>query len=163
MTRLSSPWVEDRRGLAAVEFALVAPVLLLILGGMIDFGLLMSGKSQLANGIAQGVQYALLQGPRVSASAVQAVVVRDGTSPSGVTATVTGPACYCLSGSPVVLATSSTALSPSYSCTGTCPAPAALPSAFLIITASYVYQPIMPLYSKISNTTVSNTVTVRLQ
>ena len=126
----------------------------------------MSGKSQLANGVAQGVQYALLKGSSVSASSVQ-TVVRNGSSRSGVTATVTvnvaGPACYCLLGPPVVLSTSSTALSPSYSCTGTCPAPAAAPGAFLIITASYVYQPIMPLYSKISNTTVSDTVTVRLQ
>jgi Flp pilus assembly protein TadG len=161
-----SSWVGDRRGLAAVEFALIAPLLLLLLGGVTDFGLMMSGKSQLANGIAQGVQYALLQGASVSAANVQAVV-QNGSSRSGVKASVSvkvaGPACYCVAGQPAVLSTSSSALSPNYTCTGSCPATAAAPGAYLTITASYAYQPLMPLYNQVSNTTVSETVTVRLQ
>lgn len=165
MNGRNSSWIGDRRGLAAIEFAIIAPILLLLLGGMIDFGLLMSGKSQLANGIAQGVQYALQQGAGVSAATVQALVT-NGVARSGVptvvTASVTGPACYCLSGPPAALVTPSTALSATFTCTGTCPA-SAVPGAYLIITASYVYQPLMPLYSKITNTTVSDTVTVRLK
>jgi Flp pilus assembly protein TadG len=161
-----SSWIGDRRGLAAIEFALVAPVLLALLGGTIDFGLVMSGKSQLANGIAQGVDYALLQGSSVTAASVKAMV-QNGSSRSGltpsVTVTITGPACYCVSGQPASLVTPSAALSPSYTCTGTCPSPAAAPGAFLTITASYVYQPLMPFYSQISNTTVSEKATVRLQ
>ncbi len=156
----------DRRGVAAVEFAIVAPVLLLMLGGVTDFGLLMSGKSQLANGVAQGVQYALLVGPSVSSATVKSIV-QTGSSRSGVqpavSVTVTGPACYCVSGQPAALSTSSTALSPTYTCTGSCPGTTTSPQAFLVIQASYTYQPLMPLYSQLASPTVAETVTVKLQ
>ena len=165
MNRRRTAWIGDRRGIAAIEFAIIAPILLLLLGGMIDFGLLMSGKSQLANGIAQGVQYALQQGASVSAATVLALV-KNGVARSGVptvvTASVTGPACYCLSGSPATLVSPSIALSATFTCTGTCPA-SAVPGAYLIITASYVYQPLLPLYSMLASTTVSDTMTVRLK
>jgi Flp pilus assembly protein TadG len=165
MTRFAS-FIRDRRGVAAVEFAIVAPVLLLLLGGVTDFGLLMSGKSQLANGIAQGVQYALLAGPKVSAATVKSIV-RDGSSRSGVkpavSVTVTGPACYCVSGQPAALSTSSTALSATYTCTGSCPVTTTSPQAFLVIKASYTYQPLMPLYSHLASPMVAETVTVKLQ
>ena len=156
----------DRRGVAALEFALVAPVLLLLLGGVTDFGLVMSGKSQLANGVAQGVQYALLQGPGVSAANVKAMV-QNGASRAGlaatVTVTITGPACYCVAGTPASLVASTPALSASYTCTVTCPSPAMAPGAFVTVAASYAYQPLMPFYSKLANTTVHETATARLQ
>lgn len=157
-------WTGDRRGVAAVEFALIAPVLLLMLGGVADFGLLMTGKSQLANGVAQSAAYALLTGVHVSAASVQTAVqsgsARAGMSAS-VTVNVTGPACYCVSSQPAVLPASSTPLSASYACTGTCPSGQA-PGAYLIITASYSYQPLMPLYSHLSTPIVTETVTLRL-
>jgi hypothetical protein len=56
-----------------------------------------------------------------------------------------------------------TALSATLTCPGTCPAPAAPPGTFVIITASYVYQSLMPYYSQLANPTISQTVTVRLQ
>jgi Flp pilus assembly protein TadG len=165
MTALRSLWTADRRGVAAVEFAIIAPVLLLLLGGIADFGLVMIGRSQLANGIAQGVQYALLIGPSVSSSAVN-TVVQTGAARAGITATisvqVTGPACYCVSGTPAALGTTSTAMSANYTCTNTC-ANSTTPSAFIIITASYTYASLMPLYSLLSNPTVSQSITVRLQ
>jgi Flp pilus assembly protein TadG len=172
MNRPGSSWAGDRRGIAAVEFALIAPTLLLLLGGVADFGLLMVGNGQLANGIAQGVHYALLTGPSVvgtgSGTATVQSVVKSAAALSGVkpavTVTVTGPACYCVSPtSPATLTSAPSRLSGSYTCAGSCPSQAAAPGAFLIITASYAYQPLMPLYSKLANTTVSETVTVRLQ
>ena len=159
-----------QRGAAAVEFALVAPVLLLLLGGVTDFGGVMAAKSQLANGLAQGVQYALLIGPSVSGSTVQGIV-RTGAANAGlgpaVSITVTGPACFCPSGSPVVLSKTSTALSATYTCTSTCPTipnqPVVSPQAFMMITASFTYSALMPLYSHLASPTVSETVTVKLQ
>jgi Flp pilus assembly protein TadG len=166
MNSHTSSWIGDRRGVAAVEFALVAPVLLALLGGAVDFGFMMSGKSELANGLAQGVQYAQLQGPGVSAATVKSVV-QTGSSRSGVktpvTVSVTGPACYCVSGQPAALSTTSTPLSAGNKCAGTCPGTATAPGAYLIIATSYVYQPLMPFYSNITSTTVAEAVTVRLQ
>lgn len=171
MKKRNSPWLGDRRGIAALEFALIVPVLLLMLGGVADFGLLMVGKGQLANGLAQGVQYALLTGPSVvgtgSGTATVQSVVKSAAALSGVkpavTVTVTGPACYCVSSTyPATLTSAPNPLSAN-ACAGTCPSPAAAPGAFVIINASYAYQPLMPLYSKLANTTVSETVTVRVQ
>jgi Flp pilus assembly protein TadG len=165
MSGPGSSSIGARRGVAAVEFALVAPVLLMLLGGVADYGLLMNGKGQLANGIAQGVQYALLQGPSVSGTTVktivQSAVIRSGVT-AAVTVTITGPTCYCVSSYPVALSIpSASALSSSNTCTasGSCTAPA----PFLIISASYTYQPLMPFYSKLASTTVSQTATARLQ
>jgi Flp pilus assembly protein TadG len=154
----------DRRGLAALEFALIAPVLLMILGGVVDLGLATVGRSRLANGLAQGVQQALATGPGISAASIR-IFVQNGASRSGltepVTVTVSGPACYCITGSPAALG-ASTPLSAANACTGTCSPSASGPGAFVVITASYSYQPIMPLYSTVLSTTVSQTVTARL-
>lgn len=165
MTTLRPLWTADRRGVAAVEFAIIAPVLLLLLGGIADFGLVMIGKSQLANGVAQGVQYALLIGPSVSSSTVN-TVVQTGAARAGIAATVsvqvTGPACYCVSSTPAALGTTSTVMSARYTCTNTC-ANSTTPGVFMIVAASYTYASLMPLYSQLSNPTISQSVTVRLQ
>jgi Flp pilus assembly protein TadG len=164
--KVLGPFIDDRSGLAAVEFALISPVLLLLLGGVIDFGLMMSGRSQLANGIAQGVQYALLKGASVS-SATITNIVQAGSSRSGVrpavSVNVTGPACYCISGQPAVLSAGPAALSATYACTGSCPVAGVVPQAYVVVTASYTYQPLMPFYSQLANATVTETVTVKLQ
>jgi Flp pilus assembly protein TadG len=159
------PFRSDQRGLAALEFALVAPILLIILGGITDFGLIMVGRSRLANGVAQGTQLALLTGAGVTASML-ATSVQNGASRAGlaemVTVTVSGPACYCVEGFPATLGSKS-ALSASNTCTGTCPALASGPGAFVTIVAKYTYRPLMPLYSLLSSPTVTQTTTVRLQ
>jgi Flp pilus assembly protein TadG len=49
-----------QRGAAALEFALVFPVLLLILVGIIDFGMLMSTQSVVANAAREGARTAAL-------------------------------------------------------------------------------------------------------
>jgi len=166
MNRPNVPSLMNRRGVAAIEFALIAPLLLFFLAGIVDFGLLTVGRSQLANGVAQAAQYALLQGPSVTAANVQAMAT-SGSSRAGLAATVTavisGPACYCVTGEPAALVAPSTALTATFTCTGTCPSPEAAPGAFLTITASFVYQPLMPFYSRLASTTVPESVTVRLQ
>lgn len=155
----------DRRGVAAVEFALIAPMLLLLLGGVVDFGLIMSGRSKLANAVAQAVQTALLTGPSVTQATLRSVV-QTGATNSGLTPTVTvtgSPACYCVSGSPAALSSTSTALSAQNTCTGTCPTGSTGPAVYVVVAASYVYSPLMPLYSQLSSPVISQTGTVRLQ
>jgi hypothetical protein len=156
------------RGVVAVEFALVAPVLLLLLGGVVDFGLLIAGRSQLANGLAQGAQYASQQGPPVSVTAVQNIV-KEGSSLAGVKplvdVTVTGPACYCASGSPISLSPSEPPLTSNFTCTGSCPnqAGSTSPGIYLTIVATYQFQPLMPLYSRLASPVNRQATRVRLQ
>lgn len=48
------------RGAAAVEFALILPILLILVGGVIDFGRLYYTQIQLANAARDGVRLAAL-------------------------------------------------------------------------------------------------------
>ncbi len=73
------------RGTAAVEFALVLPVLLLIVFGIIDFGRALNAQISLTGAAREGVRLAALGYPD---AAIQARVAAAAPSLSGVTATV---------------------------------------------------------------------------
>lgn len=51
------------RGAAAVEFALVVPILLLIVFGIVNFGFLLAQQVSLNNGVRQAARYAVVDGP----------------------------------------------------------------------------------------------------
>ena len=59
-------WFTDRRGTAAVEFALVVPVLLLVTLGVIDTGRMMWVASTLDHAAREGARYARLRGAESS-------------------------------------------------------------------------------------------------
>jgi Flp pilus assembly protein TadG len=44
------------RGVAAVEFAILLPLLVLIIGGIIDFGLMLNGQISLTHAAREGVR-----------------------------------------------------------------------------------------------------------
>jgi Flp pilus assembly protein TadG len=50
----------DRRGLSAVEFALIAPVFLLIIFGMLQLGILFMANHGLRNAVAEGARHATI-------------------------------------------------------------------------------------------------------
>lgn len=145
----------DERGVALIEFALLAPVLALLCVGAIDFGLAFASQLQLASAVDMGAQYAFLTGVNVQAGAVQAVV-QKATSLTGVSATIgyNSSACYCPTGAPPTLA--------AQTCGQPC-ADGSEPGKFLNISANYTYRPIFPTYALIANPTLTQTVTVRLQ
>ena len=63
MSRLFSRPDRADRGAAAVEFALVLPVLLLVLFGLIDFGRALNAQITLTQAAREGVRLAALQQP----------------------------------------------------------------------------------------------------
>jgi Flp pilus assembly protein TadG len=73
------------RGTAAVEFALVVPVLLLIVFAIIDFGRLLNAQIELTGAAREGARLAVLG---YSDAAIQARVVAAAPDLSGVTVTV---------------------------------------------------------------------------
>lgn len=148
--------LRSRRATAALEFALVTPVLLIMLGGVVDFGLVMLARSQLASAVAQGAEYAIATGSSVSPASVK-TLVQSASPLSGVTATVSpssGAACYCVTGTPLALT--------SHICSSACP-DGSSPGIYLTIKAQYTYQPILPFYSQLAATTLSEQAEVRLQ
>lgn len=145
--------ISDKRASAIIEFAVILPILLLLLGGVADFALAFWFKSVLATSVEEGAEYAFLVGTSVSASSVQTVVGQKLSLPASAV-TVTGPACYCISGTP--------ASASSQSCTQTC-AGGAAPGMYLTISATYTYNSILPAYSQLSNPQLSETAMVRLR
>lgn len=80
---------KHRHGAAAVEFAVVAPVLFLLVFGMIEFGRMVMVQQVLTNASREGARIAVLDGATTSdvTSAVQSYLA--GASISGATVTVT--------------------------------------------------------------------------
>ncbi|MGH6888897.1 MAG: TadE/TadG family type IV pilus assembly protein [Rhizomicrobium sp.] len=169
-------------GIAAIEFAFIVPVLLILLMGAVDMGQMLYTYYRLDQAVAAGSQYAALNGGNVnstgggalassiativenangSAWANDAVVVNDGPSvtvASG-TATTGGTAsnadsCYCPTGSGSTWAWGS-----AMECGAACPSGEA--GKFVTITASYNYVPLVRFYSFITNATLSRTGTVQ--
>jgi len=59
---------DDRRAVAALEAALMAPVLVWLLIFTVDFGLYLYAKMRLSNAVSAGAAYALANGQLVSAN-----------------------------------------------------------------------------------------------
>ncbi len=155
LRRLFGP--RETRGNAILEFAFVFPVLLALIGGVADFGLYIWTRARLLDAISYGAQYAFLVGTATGANGnIQSAVQKVANSSfSGTTVTVTGPACYCISGSnPATMATQSCAVK----CGGV-----ALPGTYVIIQASYTYSPIFPVLSTYLNTTMYENITLRVK
>lgn len=58
-TGIRKRW-RDQQGVAAVEFALVLPLLLMLIFGVIDFGLAMYAKGLITNASQEGVRFAAI-------------------------------------------------------------------------------------------------------
>ncbi|MGC8477681.1 MAG: TadE/TadG family type IV pilus assembly protein [Acetobacteraceae bacterium] len=142
-----------QRGIAAVEFALVVPVLLVLLAGGVDIGFRIWARAALVDAVAQGAMYAFLTGPSVTASAVAGFVEQAAAIP-GVSATVSGPSSGCLAaGSPTLTAAASN---------GTC-ADGTKPGTFLTIAASATAFSLSTTLWSEPGVSVSDQAMVRLQ
>ena len=141
------------RGFAGIEFGLIAPVLLLLLGGMADLALAFWNKGLLVSSVAEGAQYAFLAGPTVSASSVRGIVGQKLSLPAG-NVTMTGPDCFCVSGTP--------ATPSARTCGQTCPnsRPAEM---HLQISARYTYPPLLPVFSRLTDFVFVEAARVRLK
>jgi Flp pilus assembly protein TadG len=140
-------------GIAAVEFAIAVPFILIMIGGIADTGMLIRAKLRLTQAVSAATRYAAVAGASVASSTVSSIV-QGVTALSGVQATVTGPGCYCSSGpsSAFVAAT----------CGAACTI-GGNASSYLVVQATYTYRPITPGYSHIVSHLLSEQGFVRLK
>nr|WP_300151844.1 TadE/TadG family type IV pilus assembly protein [Propionicimonas sp.] len=95
------------RGAAALEFAIVLPVLLLLLVGIVDFGMVMGAQTQVANAAREGARAGALTGkrPQAISAATGAIsgmpgATNAGTSVDVICTTDAGLACSLTDSSP---------------------------------------------------------------
>jgi len=87
----------DRKGSVAVEFALVLPVLVLLLFGIVEFGVLFYDKAVITNASREGARRASLHSPQADSAIINDVQndcrarIISFESSSEVTATVSPP------------------------------------------------------------------------
>jgi len=67
--------LRDRRGSSVVEFAMVLPLLLILVSGIIEFGLILYDKVVITNASREGARYGIVvQSPSVTAAQITGVV-----------------------------------------------------------------------------------------
>ncbi len=144
--------LRDHRAVAALEFAITCPVLLLFLGGVADLGSAIYDRGRLAHAVSAGAEYALLTGPTVTASNIRSFVA----GLSGMTLGANNPdvavGTYCLQGTPPTLVASASTCSDGSS-----------PGTYAVITATYTAPLIIPLGSISTGFSLQESVKVQLQ
>ena len=172
-------------GVAAVEFALLCPVFVLILAGIVDLGGVVSTRFRLDTAVAAASNYVLVNATQVSSTAGATlasnlasivttsdttstanatVVVNDGptvTVASG-TSTSSGTAasadlCYCPTGT-----ASSLTWGSSVTCGSTCTS-GAIAGKFVQISVNYTYLPVFSDYNFINGGVVYSSALVQAQ
>jgi Flp pilus assembly pilin Flp len=175
----------DTRGAAAVEFALIAPILCLLLAGAVDFGGALYTNLKLDAAVAAGANYAQVNAANVSSAngaalaanianvvetsegAVYAngvVVVNNGPSVtvSGGSASPGGTpgnadACYCPTGAGQSFAWGGAAV-----CGAVCPS-GGIAGKFVTITVTRTYNPVFASYGLVANHAISASAAVETQ
>jgi Flp pilus assembly protein TadG len=88
-------------GIATVEFALVAPLLMLLLAGILDFSMLLRTAACTANAARAGAEYATRSAASsLDFAGMQAAAINSSPHLAGLTATASR-ACRCSDGSAV--------------------------------------------------------------
>ncbi|MDO8608569.1 MAG: TadE/TadG family type IV pilus assembly protein [Phaeospirillum sp.] len=132
--------------MSAVEFALVAPILLLMLVGLTDFGLAVNEKMRLVNAVRAGVQAGYGNSTDVAAI-TQAVKDASGLDAAAIAVSV-ATSCGCADGSSVV-------------CGGIC-ADASSLRTYVTVTVTESYALLISYPGFASPMTLSATATLRV-
>lgn len=173
-------------GIAAVEFAILVPVMLILLMGATDLGQMLFGYYKLDQAVAAGAEYAALNatkvnstnGPALATSIATVVESANGSAwandtivvNNGPTVTMTGGAAvssgtatnadsyYCLTGSP-----GSWSWGTAYATQASCAAGGGTAGKFVTVTATYAYHPVLKIYTFITDSTLTQSSAVETQ
>jgi Flp pilus assembly protein TadG len=176
---------DGRRGTAAVELALIAPMLLILLAGIIDFGRVFHEEIELSSAVAAAAQYALINASSIestdaaslaarlgsivansngSAWAGAAVTVNNGATSAVANGTVTpggstgsANSCWCPGGS-----SNGWSWGTAAACGSAC-AGGTLAGKFVTISGTRAFTPIFGNYGLIGNRTLRQSTIVQAQ
>ena len=154
------PFLRADGGASAVEFALLVPIMLLLLGQMLDFGFNLVMRFSVTQAVSASSNYAVINGTSVSSTGGATLAQSLATLvPTAIDVTVTinnGPTATRTSGTPSTSGTASNAnvcYCPSISggvvswgssvtCGSTCATGGGFAGKYVLITAKQMYTPI---------------------
>ena len=140
----------DIRAVAAIEFAIIVPVLLFMMIAVVDFGMAIYSNMQVQNAAQAGAQYAIAHG--FNANSISQAVT-SATNLPGITVSA-GPTKFC--GCPSSAGVTNTA------CNSICSG-GATPGTYVTVSAQGSYTTIVPYPMIPSNFTFTSPSTVRIQ
>ena len=150
--RLRAFW-RAQDGVSAVEFGLLAPILLTMVAASIDLGLAFSAQMKVQQAAQAGAQYALLHGydsTKITTAVTQATALSVSATPAPT------QACGCLTGNTVTL-------SGTPPCLITC-GNGLTPGTYVQVNAQATYTPLVPFATLLSSpTTLTSQAQVRIQ
>ncbi|MGI4978617.1 MAG: TadE/TadG family type IV pilus assembly protein [Janthinobacterium lividum] len=141
-----------RDGVAAVEFALIAPLLILLLGGAVSLGEALRVRIAVGNAARAGAAWAQLNGFDANGIAAAA---RAATALTGVAVTATASAASCTSPASLLLAPAGGAT--------LCPATGAPPGTYVSVATSVPYTSVIPLPGLPTTTTITGAAVARVR
>ncbi len=145
--RVQKPW-RDRRGIAALEFGLVAPMLVLLLVGMCDYGIAIWEQMEVGNAARAGAAYASIHGWNSAAIENAAIRATELTSISAAASESLG----CPSASQGVAPPSGS------TCSG-----GVQPGTYVVVNATAQYSLIIPYPGLSGPLTLTGQATARIQ
>ncbi len=149
--------LRETKAIAATEFALSCPIVLLLTAGAVGLGMYNYDQAALNQGVAVAAQYAYQTGTGVTAANIRALVAAA-SGLNGTTVTVAGPACYCVTGT-----TPSVQLTATSPCGTTCPDGVSSSTYYVSIAASCQFQSPMPLVGGFDSATIVANASMQLQ
>ena len=151
--RTLSAILPSQRGNAAIEFALLGPLLLILLTGVVEIGMAGYQAMQVQAAVEAGALYAAQNGAGNLPAISQAVVNATGTT--GITASP-APVVFC--GCP----TTAGVVSQNSNCATACSSGAA-PGQYVQVNAALAHQTIMPFLTLPLPATLTASSTIRIQ
>jgi Flp pilus assembly protein TadG len=149
MRKLFQGFWRDDRGVAMVEYALLVPVLSVLMIGIVDYGMYIHEKMELDDLARDSVQYVLQGGDynNIQAAVIAPSDIYNKVDPNELTVTVTPPSqsCECSGGAAV-----------SCSSGGTCPS-GDYKRGFVTVTIAASYHPIVTWPGIAANKTMTGT------
>jgi Flp pilus assembly protein TadG len=123
-----------RRGQALVEFALVFPIFMLVLAGILDFGFMLYSRMGIINAAREGARASIMVSDYTTVPTVAQGAVISSASTGGIHLTASNVTTTCIQ------TTSGTTPPP------TCTWSSAKPGDSVRVTVSYSYQTFFPLF-----------------
>jgi len=158
---------QNRRGVSLIEFAMVAPIAVLLTLALVDLGMGFYAKTQVMTAAQAGAQYAFIHGWSGTSSDSQdaiATAIADATSLSGIQASPAPTlACGCADGTTITYSSPGGSFTPN-SCAALANCPNSQhPGAYVTVSAQATYTPLFAFWILGGASTQSAASTVRIQ